>query len=212
MNDVRWDDARRLEAWAGEVRVNLIRVAALIVFYGHHLLNVYVIADDPALKGPYHAAVTAVVMAWAVGCFVLYFCLQRRWVPPGLKYVATFWDLSLVTALLVAAPDGPRNPLALLYFVVIAASPLRLSLRLVACTTFGAMAATAVALGHFVFFRVGSADYFAAGSVYRIPRIAEIIFLLSLGAVGLLAGQSVRQARRLVAGYPVRVQDPAEAA
>ena len=28
MSNLRWDDARRLEAWAGETRVNLIRAAA----------------------------------------------------------------------------------------------------------------------------------------------------------------------------------------
>src|SRR4051812_33964521 len=49
MNEDRWDDARRLEAWAGEVRVNLVRVAALVAFYGYHLLNVYALSDDPAL-------------------------------------------------------------------------------------------------------------------------------------------------------------------
>ena len=35
MSDERWADARRLESWAGEARVNLIRAAALLVFYGH---------------------------------------------------------------------------------------------------------------------------------------------------------------------------------
>ncbi len=212
MSAVRWDDARRLEAWAGEIRVNLLRVAALVVFYGHHLLNAYVLSNDPALRGAYSAAVTAIVVAWSVGAFALHLCLTRRWVPPGLKYAASFGDLALVTALLVAGGEGPRTPLALLYFVVVAAAPLRLSLRLVTATTTGAMAAAAVALGHYVFFRVGQAAYYAADSPYRVPRAHEVIFLLALGACGLLAGQSVRQARRLVAGYPVRAREPAEVA
>jgi hypothetical protein len=39
MSDARWADARRLESWAGEARLNLIRAAALLVFYGYHLMG-----------------------------------------------------------------------------------------------------------------------------------------------------------------------------
>jgi hypothetical protein len=212
MTDERWADARRLEAWAGETRVNLIRAAALLVFYAHHLLNVYVLSDDSSLRGAFHAAVTAIVLAWGVGVYALYVCLSRRCVPPSLKYVATFWDLTMVTALLIVNPDGPRSPLLLLYFVLIAAAPLRLSLRLVYATTLGAMAAAALVLGYYVFFRVGREAYYDPEKSYRIARSAQITFLLSLGTAGLFAGQAVRQARRLVMGYPVRVEEPREAA
>jgi hypothetical protein len=211
MSDDRWADARRLEAWAGETRVNLIRAVALVAFYGHHLLNVYVFKDQSA-GGVFHVEVTAIVIAWAAATGVLYTCLARRWVPPALKFVATAWDLVLVTALVIVSPDGPRSPLIFLYFVVVAAAPLRLSLPLVQFATLGAWAAAAVAVGYYVFFRVGTEAYYAEGSTSRLARPAEVIFLMSLGAVGLLGGQVVRQARRLVQGYPVRVEGPREAA
>src|SRR5262249_13319948 len=99
--DEPWDDARRIEAWAGEVRVHVIRFAALLAFYGHHLVNVNLLADDPSLSGSYHAAVTVVVLAWAAEGVALHLCLSRRWVPPALKYVATGVDTLLVTAVLV---------------------------------------------------------------------------------------------------------------
>jgi hypothetical protein len=83
-SDERWADARRLEAWAGEVRVNLIRLVAVLAFYGHHLVNVFVIRDDPSLQGDYHTAVTAAVVAWSAGIMALSICLARRWVPPSL--------------------------------------------------------------------------------------------------------------------------------
>ena len=144
---------------------------------------------------------------------MLHICLSRRWVPPALKYVATFWDLTLITALLlVDKAAGPHSPLVVLYFLVVAASPLRLSVRLVYAATLGAMAAATLLMGFYVFGLIGRADYYAAGSPWKVPRHTEILFLLSLGAAGLLAGQVVRQARRLVQGYPVTVEDKREAA
>ena len=213
MSAERWADARRLEGWAGEARVNLLRAAAVIAFYGQHLLNLYAFHDnlgfaDLSQRGWFHAAVTAVVLGWALAVFVLHLCLSRRWLPPALKYAATFWDLALVTALLCVSPDGPRSALLLLYFVVLAASPLRLSLRLVQVTTFATWAAAVLMMGHYVFVRVGAERYYAADSPYRVARGSEIIFLLATGVVGLFAGQVVRQARRLVEGHPVTVRGP----
>ncbi len=66
---------------------------------------------------------------------------RRRWVPPALKYAATFWDIAMISALVMASPAGPRSPLLYLYFVVLASAPLRLSLPLVYAATFGIMAA-----------------------------------------------------------------------
>ncbi len=213
MNNLRWDDARRIEAWAGETRVNLIRAAALIGFYAYHLLNVFLFTDDPSLRYAFNLKVTCVVLSWSLAVGVLHVCLSRRWVPPALKYVATFWDLAMVSVLLLADKTaGPHSPLIFLYFLVIAAAPLRLSLRLVYAATLGAMAAATLMLGCYVFALIGSTDYYASGSPWQVPRPSEIVFLLSLGAAGLLAGQVVRQAQRLVQGYPVTVEEHKEAA
>jgi hypothetical protein len=215
MSTQRWEDARRLEAWAGEVRVNLIRAVALVAFYVHHLINAYLIPHDAdytaAVRGRYHILVTAVVLAWAGAIFVLYYCLSRRLVPPALKYVATLWDIAMISALLLIG-KGPHHPLIVLYFLVIAAAPLRLSLPLVYVATLGAMAAATIVMGHYVFVEVGCETYYSPGFSGRIARTAEVIFLLALATTGLLAGQMVRQARRLVEGYPVRVNDTREAA
>lgn len=199
---MRWADAQRLEGWAGEVRVNLIRLAAIIIFYSQHLLNVHWFREDPA-PHEFHLAVTAIVLAWSAAVVGLHFCLSRRWAPPALKFVATGWDLVMLTSLSLIG-EGPRSPLLSLYFLVIAAAAIRLSLPLVYTATLGSMAAYLILLGHYVFFKIGADRYYADADL-RIPRINEIIFLLALGTAGLLAGQSVRQARRLVEGYPVTV-------
>ncbi len=74
------------------------------------------------------------------------------------------------------------------------------------------MAAATLMMGCYVFALIGSTDYYAPGSPWQVPRSSEIVFLLSLGAAGLLAGQVVRQAQRLVQGYPVTAEDNREAA
>jgi hypothetical protein len=203
----QWADARRIEAWAGEVRVNLIRLAAIVAFYGYHLINVFLIPGNQALRGTYHATVTSLVMAWAATVMVLYFCLSRRYVPPGLKYASTLWDILLITALIALPKDKPTSPLLTLYFVVIASSALRLSLRLVYVATLGSIVAYLFLLGFYAFWVVGSEAYYGKEGL-RIPRAHEVIFILALGATGICAGQMVRQARRLVEGYPVTVAEP----
>jgi hypothetical protein len=201
-NPDRWDDACRIESWAGEVRVNLIRLVAILCFYGNHLLTIYGSADRTAVTSTYNAAVNGLTIAWGVGVLVLYFCLARRWVPPYLKYVATAWDLVLLT-LLLGVSGEPRTTLSALYFLIIAAAPLRLSIRLVQAATLGSMAGFLLFLGY-VRWGLGLAEQ------DRMPRTQQIIFVLALGGAGLLAGQVVRQIRRLREGYPVLVEEPEE--
>ncbi len=172
-----------------------------MVFYGHHLVNVYLIGDDASLKGDYHVVVTTLVLAWALAVLVIHFCLMQRWIPPGLKYAVTTWDLLLITTLLMIGGDG-RTVLAVLYFLVIAAAPLRLSLPLVWVATLGAMAAYAFFLGYLRWQLEQPAEQ-------RPSRPQQIVLLLALGAAGILAGQSVRQCRRIVQGYPVVVEEKA---
>jgi hypothetical protein len=202
----QWDDARRIEAWAGEVRVNLIRLAAIVAFYGYHLINVFLVSGNEGLRGTYHATVTTLVMAWAATVMLLYFCLSRRYVPPWLKYASTLWDIFLITGLIALTKDKPTSPLLVLYFVVIASSGLRLSLRLVYAATLGSIAAYLFLLGFYAFWVIGAEAYYGKEG-FRIPRSHEVIFVLALGATGICAGKVVRQARRLVEGYPVTIVD-----
>jgi hypothetical protein len=209
--DDTWTAPLRLESWAGEVRVNLIRSIALSAFYGYHLLNVYVLnPDDGALRGDFHLLVTFITAAWAAAAFLLHRFLMRRQVSPLLPFVASGWDLALLTLLIVTA-GGPQSPLVVIYFLIVAAAALRLSLPLVYVTTLGAMAGYLVVLGHYVFVVVGAQRYYASDFVGRIPRAQQAIFLIGLAIAGMLAGQGVRQARRLLRGYPlviVEAQEP----
>jgi len=201
--DPAWSASQRLEGLAGEVRVNLIRLVALVAFYGHHLVNVFVIRDDPALQGAYHTVVTCLVLAWALSVLVIHYGLMRRWVPAALKFIVTVWDILLITTLLMVGGDG-RSMLAVLYFLVIVAAPLRLSLPLVWLATLGTMAGYAFFLGYVRW-------QLKLPLELRTSRPQQIVFLLALGAAGLLAGQFVRQCRRLVRGTPVPVEEEVSA-
>ena len=44
-----WEAARRIESWAGEIRVNRLRLAAIIVFYVRLLIDMYVNRQNQAL-------------------------------------------------------------------------------------------------------------------------------------------------------------------
>jgi hypothetical protein len=192
-----WEDARRLEAWAGEVRVNLLRLIGIILFYGRHLVEWALAPRDAPIRGTYHLAVTAIVLVWGAAVVTLHLRLHQPKVPPWLKYATTIWDAVLITALCAVA-GGPKSPLVLLFFPLIATAPLRPSLRLVYAATLAAMLGYLFLLGHYVWYRIGFEKYYATPEL-RIPRRQEAIMLLALLVCGLLAGQVVRQMQRLVA-------------
>lgn len=196
--ELPWTAAQRMEGWAGELRVNLIRLAAIAAFYGHHLFNQVVLKQE--FPPSFTAGVTAVAVAWTIGALGLHMALNQIWLPTALRYLAVCFDLVLVTALLVIS-DGPRSPLIILLFLVIATAPLRMDLRLVWATTLLAMLSYGILCGHAKWKR----------PEWQVPRRQQIVIVLGLGAAGLLAGQSVRQARRFALDYAdrVRPEDPA---
>jgi hypothetical protein len=67
-------------------------------------------------------------------------------------------------------------------------------------------------LGYQYYFLIGPDNYYNVDpkDSRRIDQTVQIIYLLSLGAAGVLTGQMVRQARRLVEGYTVAVDETRE--
>ena len=105
-------------------------------------------------------------------------------------------DVLMVTALCAVA-GGPRSVLVMLYFLVIATAPLRLSLPIVYAATAGAIGGYLLVVGHYAWFVVGFDRYYATPAL-RIGRGEQTVIVLSLLTAGVLAGQVVRQARRLI--------------
>jgi hypothetical protein len=74
--------------------------------------------------------------------------------------------------------------------------------------TFGSWIGYLTVVAYYAWVKIGASKYYATPEL-QIPRAHEIIVLLALGAAGLMAGQIVRQTRRLVGGYPVTIADRA---
>jgi len=195
-----WDLSRRIEAWAGEMRVNVIRILAIAIFYSRHLIEMFLSPRDAPIRGMYHLRVTAVIIAWAGVAATVHILLSRRIYPPMMKFATALLDVLMITLLCTIA-GGPQTPLVLLYFLAIGTAPLRLSLPLVYVTTLASIVGYLSVLAWYAWHVVGFHTYYATPSL-RIPRSQEIITVLSLGVAGLLAGQMVRQARRMVERCP----------
>lgn len=194
--EAAWTAAGRVEAWAGELRVNLIRLIAIAALYGHHLLNRY--AFHTELPEGYHAGVTAIAGAWTLAALALHVGLSRRWNPPWLKFGALAFDALMIAALLILS-DGPRGPFFMLLFLLVGTAPLRLDIRLVWTSTLLALLAFVFACGHDRWVRkLPEKD--------RLPRHQQVIIGIGLVCAGLLAGQATRQARRFARDYADRLK------
>src|SRR5258707_828599 len=106
--DLHWSAAERVEHWAGELRINLIRLIAIAAFYGHHLFNQFVLKQDFPPK--YSLAVTAIAVIWTLGALALHLSLTNLRMPVVLRYIVVGFDVLMITSLLMLA-DGPRSTL-----------------------------------------------------------------------------------------------------
>lgn len=185
----------REEQWRGELRVNWVRTAALVALYGQHLVSSRLLHDS-SITPEFDRAVTLTCAAWFIAIAGIHYALWRRWLPPYLKYGAALWDLTMC-GVLISYGDGPRSSLLVLLPVIVAASSVRLSKGLVWFSTLGAWACYLAILAHYAWYKIG-ADVYYASEELRIPRTKQLMMLIVIGAAGLLAGQSVRQVRRIM--------------
>jgi hypothetical protein len=195
VQDLQWADTQRLEGFAGELRLNLLRLIAIALFYGRHLAEVLTSPEGSDLRGVFHLRITWVCLIWAGGAIILHLWLTRRRVAPWLKYAVVTLDSSMITLLCTIA-GGPKTPLILLFFPLVASAPLRMSLRLVYAATAAAVLGYLVVVTIYAWYVIGFNKYYSTPEL-RIPRRDEAIMILSLLVCGLLAGQLVRQARRI---------------
>lgn len=193
-HDRAWFIVARWQEFEGEATANLLRILGIAAFYAVELLNyhglrlgVLELPRVESIDRPFHYAVTALAVAWSLVSLGVLFCLRRRVFPGAMKFVTTACDLAFLTAILVIA-DGPRSPLVVGYFLLIALATLRFSLPLVRFATAGAMCGYLFVLGY--------AKWFADPARHlRVERYEQLIFLLALGLTGIVLGQVIRRLR-----------------
>lgn len=199
----QWYIVGRWQEYEGEARANLLRIIGIGVFYAVELLNYYGLRlgwlELPPVEGVdqrFHQAVTAVAAAWVLTSLGVLFCLRRQIFPAGLKYFSTAVDIVSLTTVLMLA-DGPRSPLVVGYFLIVALAGLRFSLPLVWSATCGSLVA--------YLFLLGYAKWFAAPERnLRVERYQQLIMVLAIGLSGIVLGQIVRRVRHMAEDYAAR--------
>jgi len=141
-----WYITRRWQQYEGEARVNILRISAIGVFYLIHLWHQFSPSQEGSDNGflqlhdltlsdqSFHLLVTLLALAWLAAAAGIHFSLRSRFLPPWLSALSTFVDVVMLTSILWIAA-GPRSPLVVAYFLVIAAAGLRFDVRLVQFTT-----------------------------------------------------------------------------
>jgi len=187
-------------SYRGEERANFMRVLAVACFYAIELINyhgldlgVVAFQQVEGVDQTFHAAVTALTVAWIASAVAVMILMRSRRFPPALKYVTTSVDIVLLTAILLIA-DGPKSPLVIAYFVVLAGAPLRLSAPLVRYTTLAAVAGYVVLIG----------DAWLRRPEMQVPRYQQLMTLLALVLAGLALAQLMKSLREAAEAYAER--------
>ena len=205
-----WFIVGRWEEFEGEGRANLLRLIGVAAFYGIELVNYYGVdlswVQMPrAVDRPFHLAVTFLTLAWAMLCLSVLLCRKQKIFPSWLKYLSTGGDLLLLTSILTLA-SGPKSPLVVGYFLVIATAALRFSLPLIWFATGGAIVGYLFLLG---FARWGSVPGWDKPDMI-VPRYYQVIFVLALVLTGVVLGQVIRRVRGLAEHYARRLEEARE--
>jgi hypothetical protein len=180
-----------------EAQTNRLRLIAIAVFYLIELVNYYglnlgFIQLPQVVDKPFHESATALAACWVIVAIATRFLrLSRIW-QRGLPFLATAADLVLLTCMLMIA-DGPRSPLVVAYFVILAGAALRLELSLVQYTTVGTIAC--------YLYLSGFARWFTDRELY-VPRYHQLIFIAALALTGVILGQVIRRVREQLLTRP----------
>jgi hypothetical protein len=190
-----WFIVERWQAYRGEQRANLLRMLAILVFYGIHLYSAY---RAGVVTGGLHRAITSVVIAWSLVVLLVFFCLHRRYFPSWLKYVSTVLDVILLSWIATLGA-GPSSPVIVVYFVIIVLAAVRIRLRLVWC------AAAACIVGYLFVAATAWNDWWGNGQ-FLVGQEEVAMVVAGLAATGVIVGQVVRCAREMTIDYASQVE------
>lgn len=183
----RYTTSRWLE-YEGELRVALLRVVLIALFYAVQLYHFLVLVERSEAEQVFHRQATYLAAAWFFVSLGVLVALSRHWLPRGMKYLTAGLDVVFLTAI-AALGSGPASPLVFGYGLLIAMAGLRGSLPLVWFATLAAM------LGYLGLVAMRDESWFDAN--HATPVVEQIVVQLTLAAMGIAIGQLVRLPRRV---------------
>jgi hypothetical protein len=202
--DRQWFIVGRWGEFEGEGRTNLLRAVGLAAFYAvelvnYHGLNLGFVQMPSVVDRTFHLAMTLLTVAWAMLCLCVFACRRHGIFPGWLKFISAGCDLLLLTTVLNLA-EGPRSPLVVVYFLIIATAGLRFSLPLIWFATAGAVAGYLFLAG---FARWGEVPGWPRADV-TVPRHYVVIVVIALVLAGVVVGQIVRRVRGMAEEFAQR--------
>ena len=192
----QWFIIGRWQEYEGEGRANLLRTIALGAFYLVELYSYYVTGS---IGEDLHRAITALAVVWSLLALAVLLCLRRQIFSATLKFISTSCDIILLTALAIL-DNGPASSLVHVYCFIIPLAALRFNSKLIGCATVGCM------MGYVVLLGAGHPDWFGSEEFPQVvPRIEQMIVLLSLALTGIVMEQIIRRVRDLADEFVRRV-------
>lgn len=180
--------ADRWAEYFGELRVAAMRAVAIIGFLLIEELWFHSLTPATDEQRQFHKMALALAAGGLVTSLASWICWKQKFFPAWLPYVTVLVDTLLVTAA-AGIGRGPAATIVVAFFLVIGSTTLRRQLSLVWLATFACMA------GYMLL--VGSRDPSWFDAEHVTPLVEQLTWLAGLGAAGLIAGQSVRQAKDL---------------
>lgn len=184
-----WQVFQRVQEVESALRINVVRTAAVLIFYALHGFN-YAWAGHAqagAEGTEHHWKATAIAFVWLIVAAGVFAALRLRTLPPAAKFLTSLTDILLLTS---AAAIGARaqSPLVPAYFLIIASTVLTFDWKLVVVATIASM------VGYMTLVGLTDETWFDAD--HKVPVVQWTMTCASLGLIGCIGSQLCVGCRR----------------
>jgi hypothetical protein len=202
-HDDAWLVVCRWRQYAAEIRVNVLRICAIAMFYLLHLagswpgnagswLSLLQFNQTRELSPQRHLAITVLVGAWVLWSLTVHVLLLDRVFPRRLPVLSICLDSLFLTAVLICG-SGAASPLVCGYFLIVMMAGLRLNLSWVRLATGCCVLGYLVVLGCSRW----PQGFLLQDPLPTVPRYHQIMVCLAIVISGVIVGQMVRHVRQI---------------
>lgn len=174
-----WWVFQRVQEVNSAIRINVIRMIAVISFVAVHLFNYFPLSEPSKAQREFHFFAMLIAATWLFVCVVVFIAYRVKFIPPLAKYTTTLTDIALLTT---AACIGAKTQswLVLIYLLIIASAVLRFDKKLIVFATIGSLA------GYLILVGVSDTKWFDENHGTPLAQIAIVVISIGLaGFIGL---------------------------